>query len=352
MKIVIDRDIPYIRGVLEPYAEVEYLEGSRIGAPDIADADALIVRTRTVCGKSLLEGSSVKLIATATIGYDHIDLGYCREANIEVVTAAGCNARGVLQWMGAALAYAAGEQGWTPAEKRIGIVGIGNVGSLVAEYAEQWGFGVLCCDPPRQRAQERGEASGNRLYQPEEFVDFDRIVSGCDIITFHTPLAKDGPYATYHLADADFFSRIRPGALVINCARGGITETASLTEAAASGRCTCCIDTWENEPDIDRRLSGLALAATPHIAGYSAQGKANASSMSVNAVARKFGLPLTDWYPAEDVPKTAPRPISWNEMTRTIKQYCDIRAESEALKSDISDFEAMRNNYRYRTEYF
>lgn len=354
MKIVIDRDIPYIRGILEPYARTVYIAGDRIASCDVADADALIVRTRTTCDEALLSGSSVKLIATATIGYDHIDLEYCREAGIEVVTSAGCNARGVLQWMGAALSYASKVQGWEPREKCIGVVGVGNVGSLVASYAKSWGFDVLCCDPPRQRAMTSGEscARGESLYTPDEFVPFARIISECDIITFHTPLTRKGKDATYHLADGAFFQQARHGTLVINCARGGIADTQSMLSALESGKCACCLDTWENEPDIDLRLLDAALVSTPHIAGYSAQGKANAASMAVKAAARKFGLPLTGWYPAGEVPRVTPSPINWDELTGSIERYCDIRKETAALKHAPEDFEDIRNNYPYRTEYF
>lgn len=354
MKIVIDSDIPYIRGMLEPYAQTVYIPGDRISANDAADADALVIRTRTKCNEELLHESSVKLIATATIGYDHIDLEYCRKAGIEVATAAGCNARGVLQWMGATLSYASKVQGWKPCQKRIGVVGVGNVGSLVARYAKLWGFDVLCCDPPRQRAMsaERPCTCSESLYTPEEFVPFGRIISDCDIITFHTPLTRGGEDATYHLADKHFFEQIKPENLIINCARGGITETESMLAAAESGKCTCCIDTWENEPDINLRMLDTAFISTPHIAGYSAQGKANATSMAVNAIARKFGLPLAGWYPAEEVPRVTPRPISWSEMTGSIKKYCNIRKETTDLKNAPENFENIRNNYHYRSEYF
>ena len=353
MKIVIDRDIPYIKGVLEPYATVSYIEGSNITPDDVSDADALIVRTRTRCDRSLLDGSSVRIIATATIGYDHIDTDYCRETGIDVVTSSGCNARGVLQWMAATLSYASQTYGWTPCGKRIGIVGVGNVGSLVAAYAKSWGFDILCCDPPRQRLAESDETrTAHGLYTPDEFVPFDRIVSECDIVTFHTPHTKTGKDATFHLASPDFFGSIKPGALVINCARGAITDTAAMLSAMESRQCVCCIDTWENEPDIDYALLQKALVTTPHIAGYSAQGKANATSMVVTAIAKKFGLPLEGWYPAKDVPRVTPRPISWDDMAKTIKQHCDIEQESRTLKEKPGDFERLRNDYAYRPEYF
>lgn len=342
MKIVIDRDIPYIEGVLEPFAGVEYIRGVDISPADVRDADALIVRTRTRCDRMLLEGSKVGFIATATIGSDHIDMDYCARAGIGVATSAGSNARGVLQWIAAALAYASGNQGWEPAARTIGVVGVGNVGSLVAEYATRWGFEVLCCDPPRKRAEP--SAAG--------FVALESIAERCDIVTFHVPLNRCGEDATFHMADKGFFDSVRPGMLIINSSRGEIADTASLADAVENGRCSCVIDTWEHEPDIDRRLLSLSMLATPHIAGYSAQGKANATSMAVRAIARRFGFPLCEWYPANGIPPTVSYPISWNEMRGTIGDYLDIGAQSERLKSSPGSFETLRNNYNYRTEYF
>ena len=148
MKIIADSAIPFLQGVLEPWAEVRYLPGSEIAPEEVRDADALLIRTRTRCDERLLGGSRVRLIATATIGFDHIDTAWCAAHGIRVCTAAGCNARGVLQWAGAVLAHPARTQGWQPAGRTLGVVGVGHVGSLVKEYAETWGFRVLCCDPP------------------------------------------------------------------------------------------------------------------------------------------------------------------------------------------------------------
>lgn len=345
MKIIVDRDIPYIKGVLEPFAEVVYIKGTEIIAGDVADADALIVRTRTRCDARLLGGSRVRLIATATIGFDHIDMDYCAAHGIRVVTAAGSNARGVLQWIGAVLAYASGKQGWQPQDKTLGVVGVGHVGSLVAEYAEQWGFRVLCCDPPRQRTEGFCSLAAR-------FVTLADIARECDIITFHTPLTREGQDATYHMAGREFLAATKPGALIINSSRGEVVGTGALADAVERGGCSCAIDTWEHEPHIDRHLLSMAELATPHIAGYSAQGKANATSMAVQAVAHAFGFPLTDWYPSADVPHTEPRPISWNELRRTIGGYFDIDVQSARLKSHPEKFEELRNTYEYREEYF
>ena len=268
MKIVADRDIPFLPGVLEPWAEVVYLAGEAIGPADVRDADALVVRTRTRCDAQLLGGSRVQLVVTATIGFDHIDTAWCDARGIRWCTAVGCNARGVLQWVAAALVWLARRQGWQPAERTLGVVGVGHVGSLVAEYAAAWGFRVLCCDPPREAREHLG------------FLPLDEVARQADLLTFHTPLDA----STRHLADARLLELLPPGAVVINASRGGVVDTGALL---ASGR-TCLLDVWEQEPHPDPRLLERALVATPHIAGYSRQGKANATALSVAAVARHF----------------------------------------------------------------
>lgn len=339
MKITIDSAIPFIKGVFEPYAEVQYIEGSSFDADTVRDSDALIIRTRTKCNASLLEGSQVRFIATATIGYDHIDLDYCHTHGIEVATAAGCNSRGVLQWVASALCLLAERQGWTPHERRLGVVGVGNIGRLIEEYGRRWGFEVVCCDPPRARA-EGGD-----------FRSIDEVVSSCDIITFHVPLIHDGEDRTVHLAGEQFFSQLRPNTIILNASRGEVVDNTLLRRAIAEGRCVGCLDVWESEPEIDRELLQMVEVATPHIAGYSAQGKANATAMSVRAVARAFGLPLEKFYPTE-VERVTPRTIEWAEMCTTINDYCNLEAESRPLREHPESFEQLRNEYRYRKEYF
>lgn len=331
MKIIADSAIPFLRGVLEPFAEVEYLPGTAISAADAHDADALVIRTRTRCGEALLAGSRVRMIATATIGFDHIDRAWCAEHGIEVTTAAGCNARGVLQWIGAALAHLAHTQGWEPAERTLGIVGVGHVGSLVREHAATWGFRVICCDPPREEREHCG------------FRPLEEVAGEADILTFHTPLDD----TTRHMAGRELFARMKPGAVVINSSRGEVVDGDALL---ASGL-DCALDVWEHEPHLDPALLAHALLATPHIAGYSEQGKANATAMSVASLARRFGLPLEGWYPPEAAPAT-PRPIGWQELCATIGKAYDIGAESLRLKNRPGDFESMRDHYAYRREYF
>ena len=301
MKIVADKAIPFLESVFDPFAEVVRIEGSKISSDDVRDADALIIRTRTRCDAALLDGSAVRFIATATIGFDHIDLDYCRSHGIGTATAAGCNARGVLQWVAATLAALSERSGFAPHERTLGIVGVGNVGRLVKEYAESWGFRVICCDPPREEREHLG------------FLPLDEVLHRADILTLHVPLDA----STRHLINARTLARMHEGSVVINASRGEVVDTEALLDSGFD----CAIDVWEHEPDIDRRLLEKAVIATPHIAGYSLQGKANATAMAVGAVARHFGLPLEDWYP-EGVERTVPRPIAWHELCGTIRSRC------------------------------
>jgi erythronate-4-phosphate dehydrogenase len=331
MKVLIDSAIPFLQGVLEPFAEVEYLDGNAFTSANVKGADALIIRTRTRCNKELLDGSRVQFIATATIGFDHIDLDYCKEHNIAVSTSAGCNARGVLQWISATLATLAKREGFKPQERTIGIIGVGNVGRLVKEYAEHWGFRTICCDPPREEREHLG------------FSELEDVLKEADIVTLHTPLND----TTHHLINGENIWLLPPNSTLINASRGECVAT----EATRRNDLTFITDVWENEPNIDRQYLAKSIISTPHIAGYSAQGKANASAMAIQALARHFGLPLVDWRPLE-VKAVVPRLIGWEEMCDTITDHCDLAAESEELRNAPEEFEQLRNNYHYREEYF
>lgn len=329
--IVADSAIPFLEGVLEPWADVRRIPGSRIAPDDVRDADVLIVRTRTRCDARLLAGSRVRLVATATIGFDHIDTAWCAAHGIRIETAAGCNARGVLQWVAAVLACLARRDGWRPDEKTLGIVGVGHVGSLVKQYAELWGFRVVCCDPPREAREHCG------------FLPLPRVAREADLLTFHVPLDA----TTRRMADAALFRCMKPGAAVINSSRGEVVDG----EALLASGLTCALDVWEHEPQIDPMLLAHATLATPHIAGYSEQGKATAAAMAVAAAARMLELPLAGWYPPQAAPP-APRPITWPELCTSIGRAFDIEAQSRALKARPEDFERMRDEYTYRREYF
>ena len=344
MKIVCDKDIPYIRGVLEPYGEVVYLEGSGIAAADVADADGVIVRTRTRCDEKLLGGSKVRFVGTATIGFDHIDTDYCHANGIEVATAAGSNAGGVLQWVASALALLSDMDGWNPAGKTLGVIGAGHIGSLVESYGKMWGFKVICSDPPREKAEGLGPDEG--------FVPLKELVMQADIITFHVPFTKTGEYPTHLMAGENFFQHIKDGAAIINSSRGGIVDECILGRGIKFRNCRAIIDTWENEPFVNHGLLTAVSAGTQHIAGYSAQGKANASAMMIEAIARYFSLPIKGWYPAEVTPFPERKPIAWEKMKSTVRDYCDLSAMTATLRTSPEDFEQLRADYVYRQEYF
>lgn len=340
--IIADCDIPFLKGVLEPYADMEYLKGSEISPADALRADALIIRTRTRCDGRLLDGTPVRLIATATIGHDHIDSPYCREHRIEIRTAAGCNARGVLQYVMAALAALARRDGWTPAGRTLGVVGVGSVGSLIAQYGERFGFRVLRCDPPKAKQDPAGD-----------YTELNEMLPQCDIVTCHVPLSVNGDYPTKAMADASFFASMKPGAVFVNTSRGGIVVDEDLIEARRSGRLShTVIDTWNDEPHISRDLLGLASLATPHIAGYTVQGKAAGTAAAVRAVSRHYSMPLDDWYPPQVTPGKPDPSIGWERMSSAMPRYFDIEAETSRLRAHPELFETMRNNYRYRNEFF
>ncbi len=332
MRIVIDSAIPFIEGVFEPYCEVAYIGGSDITAEDVRDADALIIRTRTRCSESLLGGSRVRHIATATIGYDHIDMEYCRSRGITVTTAAGCNARGVLQWVAASLALLSQREGWHPRSKKLGVVGVGNVGSLIVEYAQRWGYEVVCCDPPR--AQREGDGG---------FVSLEELLSEVDIVTLHTPLDS----TTRHLINSRNIGLLRDGGALLNSSRGEVVETECLIK---NPQYNIMLDVWEREPNIDQTLLGRAITSTPHIAGYSIQGKANGTAIVVGDIAQHFELPIMGWYP--NIERNQGKEIGWEEMMLSMREYFDIAEQSLRLKQHPEEFEKMRNNYKYRSEQF
>ncbi|MFI3317718.1 MAG: 4-phosphoerythronate dehydrogenase [Rikenellaceae bacterium] len=331
MKVIVDKAIPFIEGALEPHAEVEYIDGTEFSAARVEDADILIVRTRTRCDKALLEGSAVKHIATATIGFDHIDLEYCKSRGISISTAAGCNARGVLHWLAAALVALAGEEGFAPKDRTLGIVGVGNVGSLVKEHAEHWGFKVLCCDPERQAADP---SLG--------FVSLEELAQKADIITLHTPLSKE----TYHMIGSKILGGAARGKTIINSSRGEVIDGKALLDSNSR----YILDVWENEPNINRDLLAGATRATYHIAGYTLQGKVAATRMSLEAVAERFSLDIK--IPDCGAKQQTKRSLDWNELCATIKKHIDLEAESYLLRSHAEEFEQLRSKYIYREEYF
>lgn len=346
-RIIIDANIPYIRGTFDKVAEVEYLTAKEITPQKVKSADALIIRTRTLCNADLLEGSQVKFIATATIGTDHIDIDYCDAHNIAWTNAPGCNAESVAQWVGSVLAVWSNKHNCSLSDKTIGIVGHGHVGKCVERLAHKLGMNVLLNDPPLA------------LENPDKYVDLHTIARECDVITFHTPLTREGKFATYHLADEEFFKTLQENtpnntpSLIINAARGGIiNENALLSHLSQLSTLNfqlsnIAIDCWDGEPETNSELREKALIATPHIAGYSADGKHNASQQVIKAVASFFNIqPDT----VEGLPPKSTTTATGDTLKNQLLHNYNILADSDALKSEPHKFEHFRSNYPIRRE--
>ena len=340
MKIVADRNIPFLECVFEAYAEVMDRDGKEISREDVADADVLVIRTRTKCDAGLLEGSSVRMIATATIGVDHIDLDYCASRGIRVHNAEGCNAGGVMQYVFSALYGVASRKSIKLDDAVFGIIGVGHVGKKVAELAEYLGFKVLLCDPPR--AEKEGY---------EGFCELEYLLANSDVVTLHVPLDE----TTCGMADEDFFTIMKPGSIFINAARGEIMDEKALKQAMPKFGAVI-IDTWNNEPDVDEELIEMVDIATPHIAGYSYQGKQNGTASVVQAVAGFFGIPqLYDYYPATDVPEHEPVKLDLSdkkqgEVAAVFQYNYPIFTDDFRFRMEPGNFEKMRSNYQYRRE--
>jgi len=342
MKLVIDQGIPFIRGVFEPFAEVLYAEGHDISNEMLGDADAMVIRTRTKCNESLLRGSSVKMIATATIGTDHIDMEYCRASGITVYNSAGCNAGGVVDYVFSALFGTASRKSIPLTGATIGIVGVGSVGSRVEQAARSLGFKVLLNDPPRE-AQEGST----------QFVSLDTLLASSDIVTLHVPLNAN----TRGMANAEFFQKMRLGAFFINASRGEVVVDEDLIEAIPKLG-PVVIDTWNGEPNVNLQLMNLVDIATPHIAGYSYQGKQKGTMMAVRSVARFFGIPeLFEFYPESEIESLEAVKLNVNGMSQgqlasTIQYNYPIFTDDFLFRVNPSGFEELRDNYSYRREFY
>lgn len=337
MKVIVDNKIPYIREALAELAdEVVYLPGKAFTPDIVRDADALITRTRTLCNRDLLAGSKVQFIGTATIGFDHIDTAYCKEAGITWSNCPGCNAGAVEQYIHSVLLLLQQEKGLKLKNACIGIVGVGHVGSRIKQLAERLGMKVLLNDPPREAQGESG------------FTDLQTLAQCCDVITFHTPLVKQGDFPTYHLADESFFASLQRQPYIINTSRGEVIDENALRGALNKGLIKdAVIDVWEHEPNIALDLLNRIFIGTPHIAGYSADGKANATRMTLEAFCKFFGKEMKFTILPPDMPHP---PFDSNEDIRQLQIY-DPRRDCAELRNHPELFEQLRGDYPLRREY-
>ncbi|MCM1318884.1 MAG: 4-phosphoerythronate dehydrogenase [Muribaculaceae bacterium] len=346
MLVVADQFIPFLRGRLEPFAEVKYIHPDDFSPEAIKGADALLIRTRTKCGAPLLAGSSVKFVATGTIGMDQFDLPWCAEHGIETRNSPGCNAPAVAQYVWSSLLHI----GVNPNGLKIGVVGHGNVGSIVADWGEKLGAKVLLCDPPKA---EHDEGRG--------YLTLEALACECDVITLHTPLTRVGKYPSYHMIDERVLSLMKNKAILVNAARGPVVDSIAVAKYAQKGCIRLITDTWEGEPDkLNPEILRLSEIATPHIAGYSLQGKQRATRMILEALAAHFNLPIDtnpdsvkDGQNAIHV-SDLPAPYTpWPSITAAdIAASYDPMAETIRLKGDPANFEAWRDHYQYRPELY
>ena len=318
-QVIIDKGIPFLEGVFPPEIEVLHLSPEDITPETVRCADALFVRTRTQINKELLHGSNVRFVATATIGFDHIDQDYCREAGIHWVSCPGCNAQAVCDYVEEAISsIKSGENALT-----IGIVGYGHVGKLVAQMAQRRGYQVLLSDPPLGIG-----------------MSLEQLAPLCDVLTFHTPLTREGEHPTYHLCNETILRLCKPNTLLINAARGGVIDEQALLSclsplASSPHRLIASIDCWENEPNLNQELLKKVDLASFHIAGYSIQGKMNASEMCLRAFCEFFSLPILS-INKKAVPLQGDSEKGW------------LLRITEQLKATPEHFEQLRKQYRLR----
>ena len=349
MKILIDKYIPFLNGVLEAYADISYKAPEQINKDTVQDADALIIRTRTKINKELLHSSKVRFIASATIGTDHIDKRYCTDNLIHWENASGCNSQSVneyvtqiiLQWMNSKKKEAK--------DLHAGIIGVGNVGKKLKNTLETLGMKVSTCDPPRAEQEADFEHSS-----------MEEIFHNCHIISFHVPLSYTGPNATHHMLNHQLLQYTQDrDCLLINTSRGEVLEGKLLLEQCEKYKSfDIALDVWENEPNISQQLLKKCFFASPHIAGYSADGKAKGSEMSVQALARFYQLPLTNWTVTK-IPQHSNRHIfipndtmkHEESIAYAMQKTYNIWNDCEALNAQANRFEQIRAHYPIRREF-
>ena len=346
MKIVVDDKVPFIRETITQISDnVVYKSGITITPDDIRDADAPIIRTRTRCNEELLKGSKVSFIATATIGYDHLDIEYLKKAHINWTNCPGCNANSVGQYIRSCLLLLEREKGFDLSKTTIGLVGVGHVGQAVLNAIKHLGVKVLLNDPPLKAVLQKTGMPH------EHFLELKELQDQCNIISFHTPLIMEGLYPTFHLADQQFFHSLKRHPIIINTSRGAVINNHDLLQAINEGKVQdAIIDTWENEPDINKELLHLIYIGTPHIAGYSADGKANATRMALTALCNHFHIPASFEIHVPQLSQADCPVQNLPEKELALALY-NPHTDSMKLKAHPEMFEELRGNYPLRREF-
>jgi erythronate-4-phosphate dehydrogenase len=355
MKIIADANIPFVKNCFSSIGEVEVFAGRQITHETLGDAECLLVRSVTRVDSDLLAGSKVRFVGTATIGFDHIDIEYLERNNIGFASAPGSNANSAAEYVIAALLEIGRRYKIKLEGKSIGVVGVGNVGSRVAKKCAALGMEVLLNDPPLQRE------SGDAKYLPlEELYD-------CDFITLHTPLTFEGIDKTFHLADEKFFKSLKAGCVFINASRGEVADTRAMKVLIRSGQLeTTVLDVWENEPNIDTELLEMVDIGTPHIAGYSLDGKAAGMIMIYKAACEYFGFKakfdVEDFLPEPEIQRLKINLNSGSEqevLRRVVEKIYKINEDDLKFRRILDVpaqkrgkfFDDLRKNYPVRREF-
>ena len=355
MKIIADGNIPFVAECFSSIGDVEVLGGREMTRSVVAGADVLLVRSITQVDADLLAQSKVRFVGSATIGFDHIDIEFLRRENIGFASAPGSNANSAAEYVIGGLLEIGQRREIELQGKSIGIIGVGNVGGRLAKKCAALGMEVCLNDPPLARQ------SGDSKYRPiEELFE-------CDFITLHTPLTFEGIDKTFHLADDKFFESPKPGCVFINASRGGVVETGALRAAIEAGRLGAVVlDVWENEPNIDVELLKMVDIGTPHIAGYSLDGKIAGMIMIYEAACEYFGvegkLGAGDFLPEPAVPELVVDGSSGSEQdvaAGAVREVYDIveddaglrRVADEPVEERGAFFDGLRKNYPVRREF-
>jgi len=349
VKILVDENMPYARDLFARLGEVTAVPGRPIPVEKLDDADALMVRSVTKVNSQLLDGKNVRFVGTATAGTDHVDQDYLAQAGIAFSAAPGCNAIAVVEYVFSALLMLAERDGFKLTDRNVGIVGVGNVGGRLQKRLEALGVRTLLCDPPRA-------ANG----EPGDFQPLDKLVEEADILTFHTPLYKDGPYKTWHLADEALISRLKPGTILINACRGAVVDNAALLKCLEAGqKLSTVLDVWEPEPDLNVALLEKVDIGTAHIAGYTLEGKARGTTQVFEAYSAFIGKPqqiaLDTLLPAPEFGRiTLHGPLDQATLKRLVHLVYDVRRDDAPLRKVAGvagEFDKLRKHYLERREW-
>lgn len=353
MRIVADENIAEVAAFFADFGEVHCLPGRAISTADLQQADILLVRSVTRVNESLLAGTPIKFVGTCTIGTDHLDQDYLRRCGIGVASAPGCNAQAVVDYVIGAMSDIASRDGLCLPDRVLGIVGLGNVGSRLRQRAQALGMRCICCDPPLAAGGVKG------------LVGLPELLAQADIVSLHTPLILGGNDPTYHLLNRDNLERLQPGTIVINSSRGAVLDNQAL-KAVLMQRpdLRVVLDVWENEPEIDLELLSRVSIGTPHIAGYSLEGKLRGTAMVYEAACRFFGQRvrhrIDDYLPAPQM--LAPQSelqTGIESLYQLVRECYDIAADAEPLRSLAGQgrdglaagFDRLRKDYPLRREF-